>query len=219
MTRQERYLTAKQKAGSLPFPEPVRFTAETWRRHEEEMKRLSENRLMQIYDSDVPTTINNAVTAFIRKRKLTVRVTEDPDDLPKLSAVTRFKYSGSSEGDLPEIQGRMKTGEDAAVAWVKEDGLVIGYGLAFLTKAYTDITIIDVDLYSRRSHGLAHEFKIKDERFSVGIGHAVVRALLKHCPPPFRTDATNPNSRYIFKSFGFRERPKQGNPCLLEFAG
>jgi hypothetical protein len=53
--------------------------------------------------------------------------------------------------------------------------------------------------------------------FNVGLGHAVFDLLTTALPNRIVTDATDDQSRYIFKSLGFKQQPDTSNPCLMQF--
>lgn len=215
MSRTLRQEARKAKIATAPLPEPMTFSMESIRRALDAEEQCSERRFEKLASVAAVRTINSAITQLLRRRKLTVKVTEKADEVPFLVPDTRFKYSRYQYGTLEEQCDRMKKGEKTAVAWVEEDKIVIGYGIALLRNKETQIDIIDVDLDSRRKHGLSDLITIEGEEFTVGVGHVIVRTLIRHCSAPFRTDATTHSSRYIFKSLGFVREKSKGNPCLL----
>jgi hypothetical protein len=127
----------------------------------------------------------------------------------------RYKYSGSNSGQYKEIAERAADGEELLVATVQEREHVIGYGIAAVNHTNTEIEIIDVDEFSRRSTGLQRTLLIAGAEFGVGVGHVVVDLLVAALNHPVLVDATSSESRYIFKSLGFTTRPGEQNPCLL----
>lgn len=202
----------------MPPPEAFDImSAKSLRRAFEAEKQCSERQFEALKDAGAVAMISSAVGDFCRQRGFDVEVSEDPAKVPGIRSGFRFKYSSPGSGELQEQIKRMGQGKNAAIAWVSEEGAVIGYGIALLSKTETNIKIIDVAPCSRREVGLSHEIVLAGETFSVGVGHVVVHALLQHCRCPFRTDATSASSRFIFKSLGFV--PASGsndNLCLLE---
>lgn len=113
----------------------------------------------------------------------------------------------------------MKRGREALAVVVEEENLVIGYGTALRDRRrkWTELMIVDVDRYSRRSAGLAAEVLLDGQRFEVGVAHVVVLELMNSIQGPLRADATNPGSRYVLKSLGFVHDQGNPNPCILTF--
>jgi hypothetical protein len=137
--------------------------------------------------------------------------------VPDLAESTYFKYSGPhGSGSLAECADRQRDGEPMVIALVWQDDVLIGYGIASVEDGSWTIEIVDVDLYSRRSSGLADPVQVAGQSFHVGVGHVVVDALMQRCSRPIRVDATHSTSRFVFKSLGFVPMKPDGNPCLLE---
>ena len=85
-----------------------------------------------------------------------------------------------------------------------------------MRKSGIEIMTIDVESASRRSADVKSTITITDETFEIGIGHVLVLALIDACRASvLRTNATNPQSRYIFKSLGFTSADED-NSCLLQ---
>jgi hypothetical protein len=173
----------------------------------------SEDRLDELSGSVwSPEQFSLAASSFASSTGLTIVTGPPARELPPLSSDVHFKYSGEYE-DARKVLIRSRR---LRVVSVLEADRVIGYGIAHQRKAGSSIGIIDVDYSSQRSAGLGAEVACGDTRFSVGVGHVVVATLLPMLKPPVSVDATNPPSRYIFKSLGFVTRSGQANPCLLD---
>lgn len=173
----------------------------------------SEDRLDKLSGSVwSPEQFSLAASYFASSTGLTIVTGPPAKELQPLSSDVHFKYSGEYE-DARKVLIRSRS---LRVVSVLEADRVIGYGIAHQRKAGSSIGIIDVDYSSQRSAGLGAEVECGDTRFSVGVGHVVVATLLPMLKPPVLVDATNPPSRYIFKSLGFVTRRGQTNPCLLD---
>ena len=72
-----------------------------------------------------------------------------------------------------------------------------------------------MEINSTRRAGLSKEIEIENLSFEIGVGHLIVLRLLESCRTPIWTDATNEESRYIFKSLGFVHDEGTTNPCIL----
>ena len=93
---------------------------------------------------------------------------------------------------------------------------MIGYLItALAANGSAEIEILDVDASSRRSSGLKADLTIEKETFLVGVAHLLVIATLRAFQGELKVDATDPPSRYVFKSLGFVAQPGESNPCLL----
>ena len=191
-------------------------SAEEMRRVFEKKERSSENRFELLASSAAVQSFFKATKEFESRRGLEVNVTKRSEEIPDLPENARFKYS--QLGDCNRLQScsfRIKEGEEITVALVREEGLLIGYGIAVSMNAQCKIEIVDVDQYSRREAGLEDTFQLDNQSFHVGVGHVVVNALLEVCHRPIHVDATNSRSRYIFKSLGFVHDDRSTNPCML----
>ncbi len=175
----------------------------------------SETRLEPLITLESLSHIAEATKGFASDKGLTVRVSSNPEDIPRLSDGTCFKYSQGISGELGDCRERIANGEDLTIACVREDDLVIAYAIASKKEDFTEVEILDVDLYSRRSTDFSATHGLVGEEFQVGAGHVALMALLKACDRPLCVDATNSSSRYIFKCFGFRQKQGQSNPCIL----
>lgn len=208
----------KQSKGYVP--KIVRlFSAEEIRRVFEEEERSSEHRFDLIASPVAIQTISQATRDFKSRRGLEVTVTKKSEEIPDIHRSTCFKYSTTSDySSLKECSARIKNGENITVVLVREEGLLVGYGIAVTKDDECEIEIIDVDIYSRREAGLADTIQLSDQSFQVGVGHVVVNTLIKSCSQSIIVDATNNNSRYIFKSLGFTHDNKSNNPCILKMS-
>ena len=166
----------------------------------------SEDRLVALpQGSWTPAVFRDAARKFCRDAGLTASVYPREQMLPPLGPDVNYKYR-SEYYSAPE----------RPVAVVMEQERVIGFGIACCGDAETNIEIIDVDDFSRRSAGLESKITLGGSQFGVGVGHVVVDSLISTLAPPFLVDATNTYSRYVFKSLGFVHREGKENPCLLE---
>jgi hypothetical protein len=139
-----------------------------------------------------------AVENFISKEMLEVTIVTEADKVPTIP--DEFDFSGT---ELECSASRMREGEAATIAVVKEEGLVVGYGIAIRMSDYTDIHTIDTDKYSRRSTGLFYKYEIEGKTFKVGVGHVIVKALIEYCDRPLCTNAATDSSENVFESLGF----------------
>lgn len=169
----------------------------------EGIKHSSEYRFDAIASSNAVLAITNATQDFELEQDLKVTIAKRAEEIPSISQCTAFKYSPDDYGSLGACTSRIQNGEDLTVALVWEDDLLIGYGIAVSKNGETEIEIIDVDTYSRRSAGLVKTIQLSGESFQIGVGHVIVNALLKFCFRPIKVDINNQSSEYIFKSFGF----------------
>ncbi len=136
--------------------------------------------------------------------------------LPKLGSATKFKYSRPLEGEYGRVGRRRGRRANVVVAIVAKGTNVIGYGIALQKDSGSEIEILDVDHYSRRSSGLSLDVVLGGASFSVGVGHAVIAALVRALRRPIFVNATTESSQYICQSLGFVARPGVSNPCLLD---
>jgi len=168
----------------------------------------SETRLENLpQDAWSPRDFAAAANALLRRLKLDTRILKSGDPLPPAHAGARFKYPNYE--DL--VAGRTVP-EDVVVGVVLEQGEVVAYAIA-TCKRRTTMEVLNVDTHRRRDMNVSESLAIGSEQFTVGLGHAVVAAMLDHLPRPILVDATT--TRYLFKSLGFRPRRGTTNPCLL----
>lgn len=175
----------------------------------------SETRLECSVTLELLNQIAEATRSFAADKGLDARVSSNPESIPRLSDETCFKYSRGVGGTLGDCRERIAAGEDLTIASVREDDMVIAYGIAIRKESVTEVEILDVDLYSRRSSGLSVTHQFSGEEFHIGVGHVALMALLEVCERPLTVDATHSSSRYVFKCFGFRQKEGQSNPCIL----
>ena len=194
------------------------LSEEAFRRAFEQQEHSSECRFELLVSPDTVRSVAQATHAFACKRGLQVTVVKRTEEIPQVSRQTRFKYSyhwDGGGGSLSACERRIVDGEDVTVVLVREDDLLIGYGIAGASDRGCKVEIIDVDYCSRREYGLADDLKLSGQHFQIGVGHVIVRALMETCPRPMHVDATNSSSRYIFKSLGFIHDEDCTNPCIL----
>jgi len=155
---------------------------------------------------------------FAINNKLAVRVVSAPDDIPSVPTGLGFKYGGHS-GSLDDAKCLMEKGQAVLVVFVEENGEVVAYGFSVKEPGQlgTEVKIIDVAREARRSGGLYAEVELEGTIFQVGVAHVLVIELMESTEGPMMTDATNPRSRYVFKSLGFVHDDTTGNPCILRF--
>lgn len=215
MNRAARIAEREEKANPMGRTIDIFSVAEIrWAFEEEALS--SERRWEKIQSPKSVAACRKACAALITREQLVVSVTKKPAKVPEIDRGFRFKYSRpEGYGSLGETVGRMRKGEKITVAWVEEEGNLVGYGFAVGKPDAVEIEIIDVDVDSRRSSGLCGAFKVARQTFNVGIGHLVVAALIDECAGTIRVDATTHGSRYIFKSLGFTREKGTSNPCLL----
>lgn len=164
-------------------------------------------------DDRNPSIFISGAQALVQAFGLAVSTFRRGDQLPPLDGGVSFKYAVP----YAEYGEELPIRDDVLVATVWEAKRVIGFGIAEQSGDEWEIKLIDVDTASRRSSGVEHALTILQMRFGVGVGHIVVAELLSAIPRGrVTTDATSDQSRYIFKSLGFVEKPGATNPCLLE---
>lgn len=168
--------------------------------------------------SDAVQAIRATTRQFATSNELTVRVVSTPSDIPNVPIGQGFKYGGNS-GSLGDAKCWMEEGHTVQVVLVEELDSVMGYGIALREtgEEKTEIKIIDVARGLRRWSGRFAEIELEGERFQVGAAHVLVLTLLENIKGPMETDATNPASRYVFKSLGFVHDDTTSNPCILKF--
>lgn len=172
----------------------------------------SENRLESLpADSWSPSTFRERTIALRHTAGLVVDVGIGAQAPQDLTPDVMFKYADDTIG-VP----RHAEGAEPIIVTVTEGNRIIAYGYGFRqVDSPNSISVIDVDLSSRRSSGLQLQVAVGGQDFGVGVGHVLADALITALPVPIEVDATNATSRYIFKSFGFRQKPSSKNPCLL----
>ena len=139
-------------------------------------------------------------------------IARSPETLPEMSRDTWFRYPSYTE-----LRERWHEGEELVASAVLEGDRLIAYGIAVTSSDETQIEIIDVDTYSRRSAGLQRVLTIGGIPFGVGVAHIVADALVGQLHAPIAVDATSDESRFVFRALGFTRRPKTANPCLYEY--
>jgi len=161
-------------------------------------------------DSWTPEMFMTAAFAFANEAHLKTLVVRAGDALPSRGPDVRFKY--------PEYENRVDdpVPEGQVIAVVMEGERVIGYGIAMVNSTPVEISVVDVDVRSRRDCGFQRKLTIGDEVFGVGVGHLVVGLLVSHLQArPLLVNAEVPSSAYICKSLGFGRHPDESNPRML----
>lgn len=173
----------------------------------------SEDRLEALPNGSwTPALFVDAARAFLAESSFTASVHRKGDLLPALGSDVILKYAGEYAAYVEEIGDR----DDLVVAVVTEGDRVIGFASAEVGREEAEIKLVAVDEFSRRERGVQRVLEVAGETFSVGVGHAVVDLLMTALPSHLVTDATSDQSRYIFKSLGFKRQPSTSNPCLLQ---
>ncbi len=138
------------------------------------------------------------------------------------SDVSRIKLPGGStfkyDDQLPSFLRAIERGENVTVVVVRRNSDIIAFGMAEAPNSGSVmIEAIDVELKSRRSHGVKSSIEIESQIFDIGIAHVLVLKLVEALRSTrIHTDATNHKSRYVFKSLGFSSYSDE-NSCLLEY--
>jgi hypothetical protein len=176
----------------------------------------SERRFEAVCSCEAVEKITQVTNLFRETYGLELKITCNPGDIPKSPLVANFKYTRHWEaGNLYDCPQRIRNRENIIMAFVFEQGLLIGYGIAVKRDNECEIEIIDVDYYSRREANLKKTLQLNEQNFDVGIGHVVVLALIQACSRPIKVDATTTHSRYLFKSLGFVHDAQSANPYIL----
>ena len=180
----------------------------------------SELRFEQLKDREEAVKLLTLATRlFIDDSDLAVRVVTTPEDILAVPAGSEFKYSGHTWGSLDDAKHSMKEGIAVTVVVVEKDGVLVGYGIAEkeMDDEATEFEFVDVDRWARRSRSFFKEIELEGNPFRIGVAHVLVLTLMDNIKGPMETDATNPASRYAFKSLGFVHDDSRPNPCILEF--
>lgn len=174
----------------------------------------SEDRLEALLDrSWTPAPFIAAARALLADSMFAGTLHRKGNALPALGDGVILKYAGEYETYIEEINDRT----DLVVSVVREGDRVIAFAGAELRLDEAEIKLVAVDHFSRRQRGVRETVEVGGQMFSVGLGHAVVDLLMTALPNRIVTDATGDQSRYIFKSLGFKQQPDTSNPCLLQF--
>jgi hypothetical protein len=174
----------------------------------------SEDRLEALPDGSwTPALFIAAARALLAHSMFAGTLHRQGDALPALGDGVILKYAGEYETYIEEINDRT----DLVVSVVREGDRVIAFAGAELRQDEAEIKLVAVDDFSRRQRGVGQTVEVGGQMFNVGLGHAVVDLLTTALPNRIVTDATGDQSRYIFKSLGFKQQPDTSNPCLLQF--
>lgn len=188
------------------------FSEEAVMEFSENNHETSEARLLKIADpGKIPEAFRKATVAFARDHELETVTATTKDSIPDFEKDINFKYMIAVE----DFQNWVDNGVETVAVFIKEQGKVIAFGIAHKEDSETEIDVIEVEMNSTRSAGLSEAIEVEHLSFEIGVGHLVVLRLLEACRPPIWTDATNDESRYIFKSLGFVHDNTSMNPCIL----
>ena len=150
-----------------------------------------------------PALFHQATEEFLQDTGFDVQILRKGDAVPRRMPETRFRY----DLDLAD-----EIADGALVAAVLEEGCYIGYGTAKQPPSPHEISVIDVDHYSRRSPDFQHKLTIAGSEFSVGVGHIILAGLIAVLDRPILADATHGASRYVCRSLGFVPDPTSEKP-------
>lgn len=216
LSREERIQRLRESLHSKLDSEPVDF-----RKLEVAFESLSMSSERRFDKLDKPflaiASITTAAIELGRNARMEVKAITDARELPPLSPDSDFKYSRHGGGSFGEYRRRMEAGEQVLIFVVLERQTVISYALVDLNSSSVghEVKIIDVELASRRSSGLQTTIQVEGQPFGIGVAHLLVTSLVNYFDARLYTDATQPRSRYVFKSVGFSGY-SANNPCLLE---
>ncbi len=132
------------------------------------MMDCSESRFRQLVNQEnAVLAIKEATSQFAADNELTVRVVRTTDEIPALPLDTEFRYSRGTSGSLDDAKFWMEEGHSVWVAFIEEEGCVIGYGIVLkqVGSDETEVKIIDVDRGRRRSGGLHSELNLEGTQF------------------------------------------------------
>jgi hypothetical protein len=151
---------------------------------------------------------------FSASHGLTVMNLTPNENLPELPTSSGFKY----DDQVPAFYCALLRGEDVKIVLVKASENVIAFGLVESPKdGEVEIEIIDVATEWRRSAGRKTLLELEGQTFEVGVAHVLVTHLVRSANSgKIKTNASNKESRYVFKSVGFKGYSNE-DPCLLRF--
>ena len=172
----------------------------------------SEARLSKIqYPKKVAELFAKEADVFAKDYGLETVIGTNKKSIPDFDDDVHFQYMSA----VDDYQRRLDDGDDAVAVFIKEKAMVIAFGTACKENHETNIDVIEVEINSTRRAGLLKKIAIENLSFEIGVGHIIVLRLLESCRIPIRADATNAQSRYILKSFGFVQDENTENPCIL----
>ncbi len=174
---------------------------------EEDIKESFENRdktsealLSKIKDPKKAAEVfAKEAAVFAKDHGLETVIATSKNSIPDFDDDVRFKYINA----VDDYESRLDDGDDAVAVFIKEEDRVIAFGIANKEDLETEIAVIEVEINSTRRAGLSKEIEIENLSFEIGVGQLVVLRLLESCRTPIWADATNEESKYIFKSLGF----------------
>lgn len=188
------------------------FSEEEIKEFFENQDKTSEARLSKILDSKKAAEVfAKEATVFANDYGLETVIATNKNSIPDFNDDIGFQYINAIEN----YKSRLDDSDDAVAVFIKEEDRIIAFGIANKDEHETEIDVIEVEINSTRRAGLSKEIKIENLSFEIGVGHLVVLRLLESCRTPIWTDATNEESRYIFKSLGFVHNEGTTNPCIL----
>jgi hypothetical protein len=174
--------------------------------------KTSEARLSKIIDPKKAVEVFAEETAFFaRDYGLKTVIATRNNSIPDFDDDVHFKYIST----VKDFENKLEDGYSSLAVFIKEKDKVIAFGIANEEGHETEIQVIEVEINSSRRAGLSKKIEINNLRFEIGVGHLIVLRLLESCKVPLWTDATNEESRYIFKSLGFVHDEGTSNPCIL----
>lgn len=185
---------------------------ESIKKHFENHYKTSEERLSKILDPKKAAEVfTKEAAVFAKEYGLETVIATSKNSIPDFDDDVRFKYINA----VYDYESRLDDGDDAVAVFIKDEDRVIAFGIANKEDHETKIDVIEVEINSTRRAGLSKEIEIENLSFEIGVGHLVVLRLLESCRTPIWGDATNKESRYIFKSLGFDHDESTTNPCIL----
>jgi len=210
MNREMRKNRIKNQAKDGKWVNP--FSEECIKEFFESRQKTSEARLSKILDPKKAAEVfAKEAAVFARDYGLETVIATSKNSIPDFDDDVCFQYINAVE----DYGSRLDDGDDAVAVFIKEEDRVIAFGTANKEDHETEIDVIEVEINSTRRAGLSKKIEIENLSFEIGVGHLVVLRLLESCRTPIRTDATNEESRYIFKSLGFVHDEGIANPCIL----
>jgi hypothetical protein len=210
MNREMRKNRIKNQAKSAKWFDPL--SEDSIKKHFENCDKTSEARLSKILDpKEAAKIFSKEVAVFAKDYGLETVMATSKNSIPDFDYDVQFQYINA----VYDYESRLEDVDNFLAVFIKEEDKVIAFGIAYKEDHETKIEIIEVEINSTRRSGLSKKIKIENLSFEIGVGHIVVLRLLESCQTPMWTDATNEESRYIFKSLGFDHDERSTNPCIL----
>ena len=210
MNREMRKNRIKNQAKDSKRFNPL--SEESIKKHFENHDKTSEERLSKIlYPKKAAEVFAKKAAVFAKEYGLETVIATSKNAVPDFDDDVRFKYINA----VYDYESRLDDGDDAVAVFIKDKDRVIAFGIANKEDHETKIDVIEVEIFSTRRAGLSKEIEIENLSFEIGVGHLVLLRLLESCRTPIWGDATNKESRYIFKSLGFDHDEGTTNTCIL----